>query len=214
MSDVCKYVLKSPDAFGESTDLVIGKNSEEGLSRIQALIAEWLGMENVVVLTGSGCSVDAGGRVMKGSRNISLEHLVLDAVLQCPLSDAAKAILQWRVENSSGEGNFEEWLSYLFNMKRLTEANSSPIKSVDWKQPKELNQMDALSPDEEDQKQLCCFLERAIFAECALEIDRNELTGQSSTKPSGHFAFLAKLTARDKNLGRVHLFTLNYDTLF
>lgn len=29
-----------------------------------------------------------------------------------------------------------------------------------------------------------------------------------------HLSFLAKLVARDSNLGRAHLFTLNYDTLF
>ena len=30
---------------------------------------------------------------------------------------------------------------------------------------------------------------------------------------TGHHAFLAKLVARDPSLGRVHLFTTNYDTL-
>ena len=34
------------------------------------------------------------------------------------------------------------------------------------------------------------------------------------TTTSGHIPFLAKLIARDTNLGRTHLFTINYDTLF
>ncbi|UYH52092.1 SIR2 family protein [Candidatus Kirkpatrickella diaphorinae] len=33
-------------------------------------------------------------------------------------------------------------------------------------------------------------------------------------KTSGHIPFLAKLAARDSNLGRTHFFTLNYDTLY
>ena len=36
----------------------------------------------------------------------------------------------------------------------------------------------------------------------------------ASADVSPHLAFLAKLVARDSNLGRAHLFTLNYDTLF
>jgi hypothetical protein len=58
------------------------------------------------------------------------------------------------------------------------------------------------------------FIEKSIFAECALELDRKEVTGGTGSVSSGHIPFLAKLIARDTNLGRTHLFTLNYDTLF
>lgn len=64
-----------------------------------------------------------------------------------------------------------------------------------------------------DENALRSCIEKAIFAECALEIDRHEITAGTGTT-SGHIPFLAKLIARDTKLGRTHLFTLNYDTLF
>ena len=54
----------------------------------------------------------------------------------------------------------------------------------------------------------------AIFAECALTLPDVDDIATSPTVVAPHLAFLAKLVARDSNLGRVHLFTLNYDTLF
>jgi hypothetical protein len=56
-------------------------------------------------------------------------------------------------------------------------------------------------------------LGKAIFAECALQLSSSTESGASSTEVAPHLAFLAKLAARDSNLGRAHLFTLNYDTL-
>lgn len=53
----------------------------------------------------------------------------------------------------------------------------------------------------------------AIFAECALSLpDSGHATPPTQIAPQP--AFLSKLVARDSNLGRTHLFTLNYDTLF
>ncbi|WP_245473547.1 hypothetical protein [Bradyrhizobium zhanjiangense] len=37
---------------------------------------------------------------------------------------------------------------------------------------------------------------------------------KSASEIAPQLAFLSKLVARDSNLGRTHLFTLNYDTLF
>ena len=212
----CKYQLLSPDSAGESKDLVAGKNAEEGLRRIQALLADWLRMENVVVLTGAGCSVGAGGRLMGGPTKNNLECLVLDVIEQCQLSDEAKKIIQWKKMNGFGDGGFEDWLSYLFNASGLTKSDKSPIDTVSWKQTKTNIPEDAesLFLNRDDEEKLCGFIERAIYAECALEIDRGELSGGSSKNSSGHIPFLAKLIARDTNLGRTHLFTLNYDTLF
>ena len=61
----CIYQLIAPASAGDSQDLLDGKTQEEGLRRIQALLADWLRMENVVVLTAAGCSVGAGGRLMR-----------------------------------------------------------------------------------------------------------------------------------------------------
>ncbi|WP_169546458.1 SIR2 family protein [Sneathiella aquimaris] len=211
MTGICKYKLLSPDSASASEDLIAGKNSEDGLRRIQALLAEWLRMENVVVLTAAGCSVGAGGRLMAGPADNNLECLVLDAVEQCDLPDDAKAIIEWKKANGFGAGNFEEWLSFLFNANGLLEGDQTPIQSVSWKRQGAGGGEITLSSD--DEAKLRSYIEKAIYSECALELNRKELTGEE-VESSGHIPFLAKLIARDTNLGRTHLFTLNYDTLF
>ena len=215
MSNLSDYELLSPDSTSGSQDLLENKTHEEGLRRIQALLAEWLRMENVVVLTGAGCSVGAGGRVMAGLEKDNLECLVLDAVEQCEISNAAKAIIEWKKSNDFGQGNFEDWLSYLFNASCLASSENSPIDSVVWKRHvvdknAEKVTLEQLTLSKEDKRTLCDCINKAIFAECALQLSRND----SSYASSGHIPFLAKLIARDTNLGRTHLFTLNYDTLF
>jgi SIR2-like domain len=55
------------------------------------------------------------------------------------------------------------------------------------------------------------YLSRAIVAECTLELPSIDRAGGVAPP---HIAFLSKLVVRDSNLGRAHLFTLNYDTLF
>lgn len=201
----CTYQLIAPVSAGEGGDLVATKSKSDGIRRIQALLADWLRMENVVVLTGAGCSYGAGGRLMTGSKDRNLECLVLDAVEKCELSSAAKSIISWKKENHFGSGNFEEWLGYLFNASSLSSSKKSPIEAVKWKPDTTLSKA--------DEQTLRRLIERAIFAECALEIDRSELSGGAGGQTSGHIPFLAKLIARDATLGRTHLFTLNYDTL-
>ena len=213
MTDTCKYQLLSPDSVGAGKDLVKGKTAEEGLLRIQSLLAEWLRMENVVVLAAAGCSVKAGGRLMGGPASKNLECLVLDAVEKCDLSSEAKAIIEWRKANKPDKGNFEEWLSFLFSAGGLVKTKGTPIHSITWKQVSQNSKDNELTLSSENAKILQEYIERAIYAECALELNRNELTNEES-ETSGHIPFLAKLIARDANLGRTHLFTLNYDTLF
>jgi hypothetical protein len=219
LTNICKFKLLSPSSAGESEDLVDGKTPEDGQRRIQALLADWLRMENVVVLTAAGCSIGAGGRLMAGPHDNNLECLVLDAVEECPLPPAAKALVAWKKKHDCGKGNFEDWLGYLFNASGLTDPAHSPIKSVVWKgEPSPAGDGEERPPElilsESDGQLLRGFIEKAIFAECALEIDRREVSGGNGDISSGHIPFLAKLIGRDTNLGRTHLFTLNYDTLF
>lgn len=210
MSEQRKYQLISPVSAGETSDLLAGKSNEDGVRRVQALLADWLRMENVIVLTAAGCSFSAGGRLMAGPKSTNLECLVLDAVEKCELSAEARSILEWKKGQwpqgtTQGPNDFEKWLSYLFNASSLTSEENSPIQSVQWK--------NNVSLSDDDETQLRSYIEDAIFRECALELDDRELSvagGQSS----GHIPFLAKLIARDTSLGRTHLFTLNYDTLF
>lgn len=214
MTETCKYKLLSPYSSGEITDLVSEKSPEDGLRRIQALLADWLRMENVVVLTASGCSVGAGGPLMTGTKKRSLECLVLDAVEHCNFSEDAKSVIKWKKDHALGKGNFEEWLSHLFSASSLYKAGYSPISSVTWKKDSSSDNSESIVLSEKSERKLRNFIEKAIYGECALQINRDELDSSSPSNSSGHIPFLAKLVARDTNLGRTHLFTLNYDTLF
>lgn len=219
MTKLCKYRLLAPVSAGESDDLLANKSPEDGLRRMQALLADWLRMENVVVLTAAGTSFSAGGRLMAGGRVTNLECRVLEAVQQCDLTPDIAAIIQnrislWPTEPKWGPVGFEGWLSYLFNAAELSHPKSSPIHAVSWKGKASDGSDCEVTPDAVNMKELQTLIERAIFAECALEIDRRELSEPDGTQTSGHIPFLAKLAARDTNLGRTHLFTLNYDTLF
>ena len=141
------------------------------------MLAEWLRMENVVVLTTAGCSVGAAARLMAGPKDNNLECLVLDAVEKCNLTDAAKAIIGWKKRNDFGRGNFEEWLSYLFNVSQLVEADKSPVHSVHWKKlslPGIEDDGDVV-PIVGEIKNLCGMIEKAIYAECALDLNRVRL---------------------------------------
>ena len=219
MTEPTKYQLLSPVSAGESDDLLSGKSSDDAHRRVQALLADWLRMENVVVLAAAGCSVSAGGRLMAGPKENNLECLVLDAIKNTGLTQNAQSIVEFRTGKWSanlGEGpvGFEEWLSQLFNVPSLTESTHSPIEDVVWKWNQSDIDLDSLSLTDSELKTLCTNIERAIYAECALEIDLGELSGDDEARSSGHIPFLAKLLSRDTNLGRTHLFTLNYDTLF
>lgn len=213
MNDECKYKLSAPLSAGEGDDLLKGKSVEDGQRRLQALLADWLRMENLVVLTAAGTSVGAGGRLMAGPPANNLESLVLEAVEQCAIPADAKAIIA--AKKTKGAGNFEDWLSYLFSAPGIVSAKDSPLHSLMWNEaalPSVRPNPIALTTAGETA--LRSFIERAIFAECALEIDLEEITTVSKKESSGHIPFLAKLISRDTNLGRTHLFTLNYDTLF
>ena len=59
-----EYQLIGLTEDGNAGDLLLGLDQKQGRVRLQALISEWLRMENLVVLTGSGTSVSAGGKTM------------------------------------------------------------------------------------------------------------------------------------------------------
>lgn len=109
-------------------------------------------------------------------------------------------------QSESPKSGFEDWLSFLVNASHLGMAPSSPFSGVKWK-----------GSAEPTQAELAWFIERAgkaIFAECALSLPEAPPSAAGPADIAPHLAFLAKLVARDSNLGRTHLFTLNYDTLF
>jgi len=198
------YRLIGPSDSGEVNDLLADQITKNAKHRLQALIAEWLRMENLVVLTGAGTSVSSGGKVMA-----SLERDVLETVKETKtfpgtvVKDNVLKIVEDRQKESPKSG-FEDWLSFLVNASHLGAAPSSPFSGVKWK--------GSATPTQTD---LSWFVERvgrSIFAECALTLPDVKEAGSAGIAP--HLSFLAKLVARDSNLGRAHLFTLNYDTLF
>ncbi len=134
-----------------------------------------------------------------------LESAVLETVrLGKGLSKIAIDFVDERVKSvaasSSDTPGFEDWLSFLVNAEFIATATQSPICGLEWKAAHGLPL--------EELKLLIKLIGKAIFAQCALGVPRNNL------EKLAHLPFLAKLIARDSALGRAHLFTLNYDTLF
>lgn len=197
-----EYQLIGPSEDGEVSDLLIGKSAKEARQRLQALISEWLRMENLVVLTGAGTSFSSGGKLMT-----TLEASVLETVAALPtIVPNNTAIIEARkAEPVNGEQKlgFEDWLSYLVNAAHLTTAKASPFSGVKWK--------GELQPTGQELNWMVDRISKAILLDCALLL-KDEATAQNQAAP--HLAFLSKLVARDSNMGRAHLFTLNYDTLF
>src|ERR1700735_3184464 len=86
------YQLIGPTEDGLTDDILLDLSAKDARVRLQALIAEWLRMENLVVLSGSGTSVSAGGKTM-----LSLENAVIETVLNAPnLPPSIKSLLEDR----------------------------------------------------------------------------------------------------------------------
>lgn len=193
------YQLIGPSAEGDAGNLLAGMEQKAAKLRLQALISEWLRMENLVVLTGAGTSVTCGGKIMT-----NLESAVLSTIEQLSdLPKSIKAVIANRKEKKTP--GLEEWLSYVVNAQHLGAAVSSPFSGVAWR--------DGASPTQEELNWFIEQIGKTIFSECALTLP-DLGTDPSPSKIPPHLAFLSKLVARDSNLGRVHLFTLNYDTLY
>jgi hypothetical protein len=100
---------------------------------------------------------------------------------------------------------FEAWLSFVANALVVAESPGGPFSAVTWSSTP--------APSVVDLRWFVDRLRMAIFAECALSLpDIGPAASADGIAP--HLAFLSKFVARDSNLGRSHLFTLNYDTLF
>ena len=70
-----EYQLIGTADDGASGDLLDGLSPHESRQRLQALVSEWLRLENLVVLTGAGTSVSSGGLTLD-----QLEDAVLNTV--------------------------------------------------------------------------------------------------------------------------------------
>lgn len=191
-----EYQLIGITEDGGFGDLLSGLDQKQGRVRLQALISEWLRMENLVVLTGSGTSVSAGGKTMANLETAvfaTIEALPDIPASILPIIEARKTAVQ--NADLLGEAiGFEAWLSFVANARVVAETSAAPFSAVTWPSTP--------APSVSDLSWFVDRLRMAIFAECALSL------------PDIGLAALSKLVARDSNLGRTHLFTLNYDTLF
>lgn len=200
------YQLIGPTEDGLTNDVLLNLSPKDARVRLQALIAEWLRMENLVVLSGAGTSVPAGGKTM-----LSLESAVLDTVLNAPkLPVSIKALIETRkkfqadpkTKNALG---FEGWLSFVVNALYVITEKNSPFSGITW--------TGMIQPTGPELEWFVEWASKAIYAECALTIADMPRSAKTASDISPHLAFFSKLMARDSNLGRAHIFTLNYDTL-
>ncbi|TBW32203.1 hypothetical protein EYW49_22470 [Siculibacillus lacustris] len=203
-----EYQLIGLTEDGDAGDLLLGLDQKHGRIRLQALISEWLRMENLVVLTGSGTSVSAGGKTMA-----NLETAVFDTIEALPdlpasiapiIKSRRDAVITADLLDERTLG-FEAWLSFIANALVVVESTDTPFSGVTWPATP--------APSPADLKWFVDRLRMAIFVECALSLP-DTAAAKSASDIAPQLAFLSKLVARDSNLGRTHLFTLNYDTLF
>lgn len=155
------YQLLGPSS-GETAENLFEdcSNKQEALQRMQALLSEWLRMENLVVLTGSGCSIDCGGKTMS-----NLEKSVLKSVKKITkLSEEGLKLIEERLNENTAKvactkTGFEQWLSYLVNSIYLDQEPASPVDSLKWK---------GADFKADDISMLVKYISKAIYAECAL----------------------------------------------
>jgi len=172
----------------------------EAILRLQTRFSEWLKMENICVLTGTGTSIKYGGVPLKELA----KELVLILNSYYKFKGGKDYITQLSLISDSLEKNpenLEKWMSHLKGMSYLLESDifgESAIKIKDRKI--DLSIIQIIVKD----------IEKFIFLLSTLKLNSEE----ELEKAKGHHSFIAKLISRDSSLGRVKLFTLNYDTLF
>ena len=205
-NDTSPYQLIGPSEDGTINNLLAALDAKVGRQRLQALITEWLRMENLVVLSGAGTSVACGGKTMVGLEQAVLATINATSGLPASLTAIIAARSAPTKTPAPSRAGFEDWLSYLANAAYLGSAPNSPFSGVQWQ--------GGTGPTQDELSWFVDYIGKTIFMECALSLaDTGPLAAGASDIPP-HLAFLAKLVARDSNLGRAHLFTLNYDTLF
>ena len=201
-----EYQLIGPSEDGKVSDLLAPLNDRDARLRLSALIAEWLRMENLVVLAGAGTSVTSGGKTMPRLEKEVLEIIKLLPDLPASIGAIVDARMATPAAGAPPKISFEQWLSYLANASFIGASQASPFSGVQWR--------GVANPTQADLLWLVDQLGKAIFAECALTLADSGSAATNATQIAPHLAFLAKLVARDSNLGRAHVFTLNYDTIF
>jgi hypothetical protein len=177
-----------------------GCDKEEAKLRLKTRFSEWLKMENICVLAGAGTSRKYGGLTLKEFA----EKLTLVLKSYYRLKKQTENLKQLSLISNVLEEkpeNIEQWMSYLKGLTYLSESNflgGATIKIKDFE------------VDVSIIKSIVKDIEKFVFLLSTLKLDQEKDTDEVK----GHHSFIAKLISRDSSLGRVKLFTLNYDTLF
>ena len=130
-----EYQLIGLTEGGDIGDLLSSLDQKQARIRLQALVAEWLRMENLVVLTGSGTSVSAGGKTMA-----NLETAVFDTIEALsdlpasikPIISARKSAAEEAKSSGTSVMGFEAWLSFVANALVVTQSLNAPFQGVTW----------------------------------------------------------------------------------
>lgn len=204
------YRLWSGPAGKDENDLLRRPDVQDPKQRLQALLSQWLRMENLVVLLGAGCSCSHGGKVLGKLEEAVIGYLKAlyghaaaagenGAKRHTTQETACKIIEQQELSSLLDGPGFEQWLSIVANTAYLLDYKAGPVGSIEWKDVGEVSG--------EDLRTLLYDCRRAIMGFCALRLPA------FTPEPTGHHALVGKLIARDPSLGRINLFTTNYDTL-
>lgn len=179
-----EYQLVGPSDDGGVNDILATLNGKDSRQRLQALIAEWLRMENLVVLTAAGTSVSSGGKTME-----VLERAVLATIKALPaIPGTISSIIDARIAALGAEGTkpkmgFEDWLSFLANANFIGSSPISPFSGVQWRGP--------THPTQDELSWFVARLGKAIFAECALTLPDTGPSASAATDIAPHLAFLS-----------------------
>jgi NAD-dependent SIR2 family protein deacetylase len=203
-------ITKVSDAFGPISvfrgreNWLMRVNSDDPATLVQeakALIARWLKMQNVCVLSGAGMSFCAGGSLGSGlfdRTQALLKDTDTETVLQKAIELAEKP--------SEVAIDFEAFLSQLTALAALG-TTQTPLNKI-----AEHVEIKQLFGDLKQLSNLIRYIEASISIVCSLELPPSPLMLDDAPL-SAHEVFVSKLVARDPQQGRARLFTTNYDTL-
>jgi hypothetical protein len=195
--------VKPPSPYrllGLKGEILDTTNERAAQDRIQTLLAQWLRMENVVVLTGAGSSMSQGGASLNGLEKFTLNAVKEICDADATLTQSAK-LIQERLD-AIGKPNpmyFERWLSFIASAEFILSQKETPISKLQFGALGEIGATELSN--------LLRLIGQTIYVRCSLALPA------LLDKPSGHHALIAKLLARDAALGRANIFTTNYDTL-
>lgn len=206
-----RYRLWTGPTDKEENDLLSRPDVQDPRQRLQALLSQWLRMENLVVLLGAGCSYSQGGKLLNGLEEAVISYLrqlynETDEENGQGADGGAEQSIPYKIiearegaRSQDGAPGFEEWLSIVANTAYLLADSDGPVSAMEWNDVGRLGAADPQTVLEN--------CRQAIMGYCALRLPG------FNPEPTGHHAFVGKLIARDPALGRVNLFTTNYDTL-